>query len=84
MATSSHKVNAFLLAEVGRLPCRRLWHGQPAGVPYFQQRLAAGPTAAERAEAELVAEMRSIPDRFDGINGSARMSVEPAKPGAAA
>ena len=47
----------------------------------WQQRLAAGPTAAERAEAQLVAEMRAIYDEFDGTYGSPRMTVELANRG---
>lgn len=39
-------------------------------------RIAAGPTDAEVAEAELVQEMREIADEFDETYGSPRMAVE--------
>lgn len=42
----------------------------------WQQRDAAGPTAAEVAEAELVQEIREIHDEFDECYGSPRMTVE--------
>jgi transposase InsO family protein len=47
----------------------------------WQQSIAAGPTPAEQAEAELVAEMRAIHGDFDGTYGSPRMTVELANRG---
>ncbi len=47
----------------------------------WQQKTADGPTAAEQAEADLVAEMRSIHAVFDGTYGSPRMTVELANRG---
>ncbi len=47
----------------------------------WQQKIAGGATAAEQAEADLVAEMRSIDAVFDGTYGSPRMTVELANRG---
>ncbi len=47
----------------------------------WQQKAADGATAAEQAEADLVAEMRSIHAVFDGTYGSPRMTVELANRG---
>ena len=42
----------------------------------WRQRVAGGSTPAEQAEADLVAEMRTIHDDVDGTYGSPRMTVE--------
>jgi transposase InsO family protein len=42
----------------------------------WQAKIAAGPSAAEQDEAELVAEIRAIHDEFDSTYGSPRMTVE--------
>jgi transposase InsO family protein len=47
----------------------------------WRAKQAAGPTPAERAEAELVKAMREIHDDFDGAYGSPRMTVELANRG---
>lgn len=47
----------------------------------WQARTAAGPTPAERDEAELLADIRAIHDEFDGTYGAPRMTVELANRG---
>jgi putative transposase len=42
----------------------------------WQANAAAGPSAAEQDEADLVAEIRAIHDEFDSTYGSPRMTVE--------
>jgi transposase InsO family protein len=49
----------------------------------WRAKTAAGPTPAEREEAELVAEIRAIHDEFDSTYGSPRMTVELANRGRA-
>ncbi|MBW3612165.1 MAG: IS3 family transposase [Actinobacteria bacterium] len=47
----------------------------------WKAKVAAGPSAAERAEAELVEEIRSIYDEFDGTYGEPRITEELARRG---
>lgn len=47
----------------------------------WRVRQGAGPTRAERAEAELVAAIREIHDEFDGIYGEPRVTAELANRG---
>ena len=47
----------------------------------WQAKTAAGPTAAEQAEAELVEEIKAIHDEFDGTYGSPRVTEELARRG---
>ena len=49
----------------------------------WRARIAAGPTAAELAEAELVAVMREIHAESDATYGEPRMTTELARPGTA-
>ena len=47
----------------------------------WRARAAAGPTRAEGAEAELVAEIRQVHDEFDGTYGEPRITTELARRG---
>jgi putative transposase len=47
----------------------------------WRARRAAGPSAAEVAEAALVAEIRQIHDEFDGTHGEPRITPELARRG---
>ena len=47
----------------------------------WQAKLAAGPTPAERAEANLVGQIRSIHEDFDGTYGEPRITTELARRG---
>ena len=42
----------------------------------WRHKTAGGPTPAEQAEADLVAEIRAIHAEFDGVYGAPRMTVE--------